>query len=439
MQSEELENAEVVHDPQADLEQAVTVATKAIQSEEQKKLAVISYTDAKIVEQEIPQPKIASATQVVTADFVQAEDVPTIPIASLQTISSLQPEISVHSVASTHAVSLPSPLVAPPTEYQRGLKEWMQIWLNGTRLNYLPLSLSPILLGSVLAWTSTIVPKKPFGSFHLVHFLGTIVFVILLQVGAHLVNDYYDFLHGVDTSNALGPGGLIQQGYIKHMRVLEMGLLLLGMGTAIGMVLAINGSILLYLFGLIGVLCAFFYSATSRSLSSKVLGEFVVFIIFGPILTLDAYMVQVGPHFPANVFLYSLVVGFLAIATVHANNMRDIEGDALAGKHTLATVVGLPVSRVLYLLLVLAAYGIILGLGLPPKAPHLILLTFWTVPTLIIAIISAMRTNAPTGFHLVMSLTLKLEVLFTILLMTGLIVTSIIHILPYLPLSIPKV
>ena len=252
------------------------------------------------------------------------------------------------------------------------------------------------------------------------------------------MNDYYDFLHGVDTSNVLGPGGLIQPGHIKPIRVLKMGLLLLGLGTLIGIVLALNGSVLLYLFGLIVALCAFFYSATSYSLSSRALGELIVFIVFGPILTLNAYIMQVGPHFSANVFIYSLSVGLLATAIVHTNNMRDIEGDALAGKHTLATIVGLPASRVLYLLLVLAAYGIILYLGLPSQAPHLILLTFWTLPTLIIAIISAIRTNAPTGFHLAMNLTLKLETLFTILLVVGIIVSSIIQVLPYLPLPIPK-
>jgi 1,4-dihydroxy-2-naphthoate polyprenyltransferase len=437
MRSQELENAEVVPDTKANQEQEFTVA-KAMQSKEQKNLEVVTNADSKLVELEMTKPKITSITQVVTAEFVQAEEVPTIPIASLQTISSLQPEISVYSVASTRTVSIPSPLVAQPTEYRRSLKEWMQIWLNSIRLNYLPLSLIPILLGSVLAWISTIAPKKPFGSFHLTHFLGTIVVVFLLQVGAHLVNDYYDFLHGVDTSNTLGPGGLIQQGKIKPTRVLKMGLLLLGLGMAIGIVLAINGGVLLYLFGLIVVLCAFFYSATSYALSSRTLGEIAVFAIFGPILTLGAYMVQVGPHFPTSVFIYSLPVGLLAVATLHANNMRDIEGDALAGKHTLATVAGLSMSRALYLILVLAAYGIILYLGIPHKAPHLILLTLWTLPTLVIAIISAMRTNAPTGFHLVMNLTLKLEILFTILLMIGLIVTAILPILQYLPLPIPK-
>ena len=437
MQSEELENAEVVPDTKANLHQEVTVA-KAMQSTEQKNIEVVTNADAKPVEQEITKPNSVSTTMVVTADFVQAEEVPTIPIASLQTISNLQPEVSVYSVASTRTVSLPNPLVVSPTEHQHSLKEWAQIWLNGIRLNYLPLSLSPILLGSVLAWTSTMTPKMPFGSFHLVHFLGTIVVALLLQIGAHLVNDYYDFLHGIDTSNVLGPGGLIQPGHIKPLRVLEMGLLLLGLGTVIGIVLALNGNVLLYLFGLIVALCAFFYSATSYSLSSRGLGELIVFIVFGPILTLNAYIMQVGPHFSANVFIYSLSVGLLATAIVHTNNMRDIEGDALAGKHTLATIVGLPASRVLYLLLVLAAYGIILYLGLPSQAPHLILLTFWTLPTLIIAIISAIRTNAPTGFHLAMNLTLKLETLFTILLVVGIIVSSIIQVLPYLPLPIPK-
>jgi 1,4-dihydroxy-2-naphthoate octaprenyltransferase len=412
-----------------------------MQSEEVKNSEVVTNTDLEQeadLDQEITKPKIANVTQIVTADFVQAEEVPTIPIASLQTISSLQPEVAVYSVASTRAVSLPTPLVVQPSEYRRSLGEWVKIWLNGMRLNYLPLSLMPIFLGSLLAWLSTITPKKLLGSFHITHFVGTIVVVFFLQVGAQLVNDYYDFLHGVDTSNTLGPGGLINQGHVRPTRVLEAGLLLLGLGTAIGMVIAINGGVLLYLFGLIVVLCAFFYSASAYSLSSRALGEIVVFAIFGPILTLGAYMVQMGPHFPSSVLIYSLPLGLLAVATLHANNMRDIEGDALAGKHTLAAVVGLFVSRVLYFILVLGAYVIIVYLAIPHQAPHMILISLWTFPTAVVAITGVMRTNAPAGFHQVMRLTLKLEILFTILLMIGLIITAAIPILPFIPLNILK-
>ena len=149
-------------------------------------------------------------------------------------------------------------------------------------------------------------------------------------------------------------------------------------------------------------------------------------------------MVQVGPHLAASVLIYSLPVGLLAVAVFHANNMRDIEGDALAGKHTIATMVGLFTSRILYVLLVLGAYAFIVYLGIPHKAPHLILLPLWTLPTLVVAVISVVRTNAPAGFHLAMKLTLLLEIMFSILLMIGLIITAFLPILPFIPLNFIK-
>jgi 1,4-dihydroxy-2-naphthoate polyprenyltransferase len=408
-----------------------------MQSEEAKKGDAITHAIEQEagLEQDITNPRIAAATQIVTADFVRAEEVPTIPLASLQAISTLQPEVAVYSVAATRTVSNPTPLVAKPTGYRRSWREWMQIWVHGMRLNYLSLSLMPVLLGSVLAWLSTLAPKKPFGSFHIAHFLGIGVVVCLLQVGAHLVNDYYDFLHGIDTSNMLGPGGLINQGYVKPMRVMGVGLLLLLLGTA-GLVIALHGNLLLCLFGAIVILCAFFYSATPYSLSGRALGEIVSFAIFGPALTLGAYMVQVGLHFSTSVLMYSLPLGLLAVAMLHANNMRDIEGDALAGKHTLATIIGIFASRLLYLLLVLGAYTIIVYLAIPHKGPHLILIALWTLPALMVAIICVMRTNAPAGFHLVMRLTLKLEIYITILLIIGLIITAIIPVLPFIHINI---
>src|SRR6266536_2723775 len=56
------------------------------------------------------RPETVASTHIVTADSVQAEEVPTIPLESLQTISSLQPEVSVHSVASSRSVHMPTPL-----------------------------------------------------------------------------------------------------------------------------------------------------------------------------------------------------------------------------------------------------------------------------------------------------------------------------------------
>ncbi len=370
-----------------------------------------------------PRIKAVTSAQIVTAESVQAEEVPTIPLGSMQTISELQPEVEVRPIAATQSVRLPAPLVVHASEYHRGSAEWLHIWWNGMRPAYLPLSLMPVLLGSALAWTQSITAKTPRGDFHPQRFVALLLTVLCLQIGAHLVNDYYDYLRGVDTSNALGPGGLIQQGLIKPARVLSIGLLLLLFGLIGGVFTAMAGGALLFVFVLIGLFCAYFYSATALSLSSLTLGEVVAFVIFGPLLTLAAYLAQTG-HFSRIALVYSIPLGLLATAFIHLNNMRDAESDAQAGKRTLAALFDLRLSRFLYLLLLLGAYVPIIALAVPRHAPHLLLITLWTLPGLVVLISGVLRTDSPASLHLHMRKTLALETLFVILLMAALIITA---------------
>ncbi|GAC1401035.1 MAG: hypothetical protein NVSMB49_14590 [Ktedonobacteraceae bacterium] len=376
----------------------------------------------------------ATPPYVVTADAVQAEEVPTIPLGSLETISTLHPEVSVRSVASTRFVNTPASLIVQPSDYHRSTGEWLQVWWDGIRPTYLLLPLVPVCVGSVLAWIQTVSAKKLLGHFHTTHFLGILLAVLLIQIGANLVNDYYDYLRGVDTSNALGPGGLIQQGLSKPTRVLYLGLTALALGAVVGILIASAGGLLVYLLGGIGLLCAYFYSATSRPLSSLALGELVGFFLFGPFITLGAYLVmaQTG-HIDRTVLSYSIPLGLLATATIHANNMRDIEGDTHAKRHTLATLLGLRWSRWLYVALVLAAYLVIVGVAIPHGAPHFVLLTLWTLPMLVVALTGILRTDAPAGLHLVMHQTLKLETYFALFLIIALLITAFLPIIPNLP------
>ncbi len=381
--------------------------------------------------------KVKNSPHVVTAESVQAEEVPTIPLGSLQTLSTLEPAVSVRSVEATQSVQLPTPLVVQPSEYRRSLGEWLQVWWEGMRPGYLPLAIMPVLVGSTLAWTQSVSPRTPFGYFRFLPFIVTLLTVVALQVGANLVNDYYDYIKGIDTTNPLGPGGLIQQGLIRPTGVLNFGLILLVLGSLVGAVVAISGGLFVYLFGLIGVLCAYFYSATSRALASLALGELISFCVFGPLLTLGAYMVQSGGF--ANlaalisVLLYSLPLGLLATAVVHVNDVRDVESDIQAGKRTLASLQGLRWSRAEYILLVLGAYAIIVALGLPHGAPHLVLITLWTLPILFVALTGVMRADMPATLHLVMHETLKLVTYFALLLIAALILSAIITVLPHLP------
>ena len=187
--------------------------------------------------------------QMVTADSVQSGKVPVVHVGTQQAVSELQPNISTYSVVATNAVSQPVPLVEQPLESGLSRREWLAIWWKGIRPAYLRLSLLPVALGSVVAWTQSISQRTPRGTFHLITFVLTVIAVLLLQTSAHLINDYYDYLRGIDTNNSLGPGGLIQQGIIKPARVLAVGLVALALGAILGTLAAISGGWLVIVFG----------------------------------------------------------------------------------------------------------------------------------------------------------------------------------------------
>src|SRR5436305_489251 len=375
--------------------------------------------------------------QMVTADTVQTGKTPVVYTGMSQMVSELQPKNSTYPVVITHSVMQPLPLVEQPLESERSLAEWLSIWWEGIRPAYLALSFLPVVLGSVVAWTQSISLKTPHGNFHPIKFVFILIAVLLLQISAHLINDYYDYLRGIDTNNSLGPGGLIQQGLIKPVRVLVAGLIALGVGSLLGTLVAVSGGWLIVVFGLMGVFAAYFYSGRPKGLSSLALGELVCFFIFGPLITISSYMVQTG-HLDRIVYIYSISIGLLATAFIHLNNMRDSESDAPAGKLTLASLLGLRLSRTLYVILVVGAYAPTVALGLPRHASHLLLIVLWTLHTLVIAITTVLRTTSPASLHKAMLESLRLETFFTILLIVALVVTAFLPVLPHLPwLALP--
>ena len=206
----------------------------------------------------------------------------------------------------------------------------------------------------------------------------------------------------------------------------------MGLGALSGAFVAISGGWLAFLFGLIGLLAAYFYSGVPRALSSLALGELVFFPVFGPLLLLGSYMAQTG-HLDRIAYIFSISLGLLATAFIHVNNMRDTLSDAQAGKLTVASLLGLRLSRTLYVLLVLGAYIPVMALALPSHAPHLFLLVLWTLPGLVIALTTVLRTASPASLHTAMYQTLKLETFFTIMLVVALIVTAVLPVLPHLP------
>jgi len=76
-----------------------------------------------------------------------------------------------------------------------------------------------------------------------------------------------------------------------------------------------------------------------------------VFVFFGPVAVLGTAITQSGPP-GALVIAASVAVGMLTCAVLVANNLRDIAGDEVVGKRTLAVVLGPTDTRRFYVPLV---------------------------------------------------------------------------------------
>jgi hypothetical protein len=107
---------------------------------------------------------------------------------------------------------------------------------------------------------------------------------------------------------------------------------------------------------LVGVLLAFFYTANPICLKKRRLGDLVIFLCFGPVLMAMVSVVVVGEVTPL-VLAYSVPMGLLTVAILHANNTRDIEADTAVGIHTVAAWLGAAHCYKYYCFLLAASYA----------------------------------------------------------------------------------
>ncbi len=85
------------------------------------------------------------------------------------------------------------------------------------------------------------------------------------------------------------------------------------------------------------------------------LGEIIIFLAFGPLLTWGAYYVQTG-KFSLVGAAVSLPLAFLITAIIWINEFPDMEADLAAAKHHLVARLGLKTSRWVYAALMLAPF-----------------------------------------------------------------------------------
>jgi 1,4-dihydroxy-2-naphthoate octaprenyltransferase len=223
-------------------------------------------------------------------------------------------------------------------------------WLAGARPRTLPAAVSPVLAGSgVAAYLDGFTWWKA---------LLALVVALALQVAVNFANDYSDGIRGTDAER-VGPLRLVGSGVASPASVKRAAFLAFGVAGLAGLVLAASTAWWLVVVGLVSVVAAWFYTGGSRPYGYLGLGEVMVFVFFGLVAVVGTTYVQTETWEWAALWA-AVGVGALACAILVANNLRDIPTDTVAGKRTLAVLLGDRRTRLLYAgLVVLAAAAVV--------------------------------------------------------------------------------
>lgn len=229
-------------------------------------------------------------------------------------------------------------------------------WIAGARLQTLPLAVAPVVLGTAAAY---VLPHEGDGpGWHWVRALLCLAVALCLQIGVNFANDYSDGIRGTDRYR-VGPRRLTASGAAKPRTVAGVALGFFALAAVAGFVIVLrSGQWWLLAIGAVAILAAWFYTGGKRPYGYYGLGEVVVFVFFGLVATAGTTFVLAG-QVTVESWLGGVAIGLIACAVLMVNNIRDLEQDRLAGKRTLAVLLGDRVSRIVFTVLVLAPFGIL--------------------------------------------------------------------------------
>jgi 1,4-dihydroxy-2-naphthoate octaprenyltransferase len=235
----------------------------------------------------------------------------------------------------------------------------MKHWIQAARLRTLPLSVSGIIVGSFYAMSQAMFNWKI-----IIFALST---TLGLQILSNFANDYGDGIKGTDNENRVGPKRAIQSGVITP-EAMKRVLVITSILTLISAILLIYvafkdhnlGFSLFYLgLGILAIASAIRYTVGNSAYGYRGYGDVFVFLFFGLVSTLGIYF-MFAKEMDWFLLLPATAIGFLSVAVLNLNNMRDEESDRKSNKNTLVVKMGSANAKVYHYFLVISAMVLML-------------------------------------------------------------------------------
>jgi 1,4-dihydroxy-2-naphthoate octaprenyltransferase len=285
--------------------------------------------------------------------------------------------------------------------------DYMKKYFIATRPWSFTMSLISVSVGTLLAAGE--------GSVSWLWFAITAIGITLFHAAANLINDYFDTLYDIDQDDSptakYRPQPIISGMLTPRQTIVEASVFLV-LTVAIGMTAAVVRSWHILWIGLMGLFTSIYYTAGPVKFKYRALGEFAVFMMWGPLMIEGAYAVQ-RQALSMKALYISVPFGVLVALVLFANNMRDIAYDSRHNVKTVSIMLGSRNSFILFAGLIALAYAYVLGMILTGIMSFWGLLIFLSVPKAI----SLLRTFKEKVPDMADALTAQFDTVFGILLM----------------------
>jgi len=291
-------------------------------------------------------------------------------------------------------------------------------WVLGARPRTLPAAVVPVFVGTAAAWR--VADRLDWA-----HFVLALVVALALQIATNYANDYSDGKRGTDDpSKRVGPVRLVGNGLATPDEVKRAMVVAFGVAAVAGSVLVLRVGWELVPVGVAAILAGYFYTGGPKPYGYLGLGEVFVFVFFGLVATVGSTYVQIE-RIPALAWGCAVICGCYATAMLVVNNLRDIPGDTISGKRTLAVKLGDVRTRFLYCALMIVPFLLlpfVAGLGGRPIA-GLAFIAIIPAQKPIQAVLGGAKGPALIP---VLGATGKVQLIFGVFLTAGLVVSTYI-------------
>jgi 1,4-dihydroxy-2-naphthoate octaprenyltransferase len=227
-------------------------------------------------------------------------------------------------------------------------------WIHAFRLRTLPLALSSIILGSLIA-----ASEDKFNSYI---FILAITTTLFLQILSNLANDLGDSISGSDNNNRIGPERAVQSGVISKKEMKNMLYVFIILSLISGSILiyeaaqiiTLQQALVIFAIGILAILAAINYTIGKNPYGYMGFGDLFVFLFFGLVGVIGSYFLHTG-YFNWSILFPAASVGLLSAGVLNLNNMRDIENDSQTGKRTLVVKIGSKAAKNYHLIILSSA------------------------------------------------------------------------------------